>query len=1142
MFCPNCGHDVDDRDRFCGNCGADMEAAKKAAAAPSPPPPPPPPPPPQQPAYQPQQQPPQQPAYQPQPQQQPPQQAAYQQQPQQPYQPQPAYQPQPQQHPQQQPAYQQQPPYQPQPQDMPPQPPHLANVAAGQKKRRGGLIALFSILGVLLIAIVAFVIYSFPLRADVRIAGTRSSLSGIISDLQTSIKSNQYIRGVRYALNPADPNNPASYQRLDTDGGIFARDGKFPELELREEINSSWRSAGPFARQSSAGSRGNHLLYVSFDTLFGSSEPKPFVLERASALVSSPDPNAIRSGEDGFGTVTNELIVSVYPGVPRSVVEQLAFTYNAEIVGEIPTISKYQFRFRLPEAEVAQILTQIQADSNVALVQFNRSFEQHELAVYPNDSNWDSWDVDAPGGNNWGLEAIRAPLAWPDNAQLQPVSVGIVDGCIEYDHPDLQVPRDRLFLHPTWTIQTIDDLEVYYAKSERGRGSDYYDFLDHGTHVSGITGALGDNGEGISGVHWSPELMFFHYWHMNISADDGSLEFFNVSTIFELEATVTTLAEQGCRVLNYSLGDGRTSNPGGQEEADATQAFGDLCLRLEEAGFDFLILKAAGNENDDAGKYAMNRIMTGTDAARRHVVIVGSVENTALPPESIDAPTAVNRAFGLSRFSNYGGMVDVAAPGTNIYSTMPGGTYDSLSGTSMASPMAAGVAALIYAAHPEYHAGQVKAILMEQTDSWTTDGNRPIPIVNAALGTGFALIGDPPVLPPEAEIPGPGHYTEPPALRPHPGLDNPGYIPGEPTEPEPGPDVPVPPVDGEATQMSGSVVDITTQVGLTSFELAITMPDGQNPVLAITSTDGNFTETIPPAAGMTISVSISAEGYLPSVLHEVQVPADGQPLLIGKVEMIPISESQNPGTVSGRIIDAATGENIVGAEIEIREGLDNPQGTIVVSLVSDDSGAYETQLPAGSYTLIAKAEGYVTGQATVVSVADEERPNQDCTLTLPMESDQLRIVLTWGEEPRDLDSHLLVKLADGSETYTNFFYKSHYEDDELVFALDVDDTTSYGPETTTIYRLLDGEYQFWVHNFSSIYDEDNQNLSQSGCVVTVYAGDSQPLVFHVPPGFKGSVWHVFNIVDGQIRAVSEIKDGNEFLENVRRINELMEGE
>lgn len=1092
MFCPNCGHDVDNRDRFCGNCGADMEAAKQAASAPPQPAPrptyapPPPPPLPQAPA--------------------------------------PGFAP----------------PYQATPQSMPPQPPPLANVAAGQKRSRGGRVALFSILGVLLIAIVAFVIYSFPLRADIRIAGTRSSLSGIISDLQTSVKANQYIRGVRYALNPADPDNPASYQRLNTDGGIFSRDGRFPELELRDEINSSWRSAGPFARQGSAGSRGNHRLYVVFDTIFGSSEPKPFMLERASAQVAAPDPDAIRSGEDGFGTVTNELLVSVYPGVPRSVVEQLAFTHNAEIVGEIPSISKYQFRFRLPEAEVAAIMDQIQADSNVALVQFNRSFEQLELAVYPNDSGWDSWDVEAPGGNNWGLEAIRAPLAWVDNAQLQPVSVGIVDGCIEYDHPDLQVPRDRLFLHPTWTIQTIDDLEVYYAKSERGRGSDYYDFLDHGTHVSGITGAIGDNGEGISGVHWSPELMFFHYWHMNISEGDGSLEFFNVSTTFELDATVTTLAEQGCRVLNYSLGDGRPSRPGSQEEMDATQAFGDLCLRLEEAGYDFLILKAAGNERDDAGNYAMNRIMTGTAAARRHVVIVGSVENTALPPDSIEAPTPVNRAWGLSRFSNYGGMVDVAAPGTDIYSTMPGGSYDLLSGTSMASPMAAGVASLIYAAHPEYHAGQVKAILMEQTDSWTTDGNRSIPIVNAALGTGFALIGDPPVLPPEAEIPGPGHYDEPPALNPHPGLDNPGYMPGDPTaepEPEPGPE---PPIDGEGTQMTGSVVDVTTQLGLTAFELAITMPDGQNPVLSITSSDGNFAEVIPPAAGMTISVSISAEGYLPSVLHEVDVPADGQPLSVGKVEMIPVSASTNPGTVSGRIIDAATGDNIAGAEIEIREGLDNPQGTLVVSLVTDDGGAYETQLPAGSYTLLARAEDYVTGQATVVSVADEVRGDQDCILTRPMEADQFRIVLTWGEEPRDLDSHLFVTLADGSEAYTYFYYKEHEIDGEVVFALDVDDVSSYGPETTTIYQLLDGEYQFWVHNFSSIYEDDNQNLSQSGCVVTVYAGESEPLVFHVPPGYQGSTWHVFDIVDGQIRTVNRVQEGTEFFDTIRRIAEHLE--
>jgi len=117
-----------------------------------------------------------------------------------------------------------------------------------------------------------------------------------------------------------------------------------------------------------------------------------------------------------------------------------------------------------------------------------------------------------------------------------------------------------------------------------------------------------------------------------------------------------------------------------------------------------------------------------------------------------------------SDFSNYGSLIDVAAPGSDIFSTMPNQSYASISGTSMASPMAAGVASLIYGAHPEYTASEVKAILMERTDTFTTDGFNLIPVVNAALSSDFAQTGDIPQVTSGEIIPDPSFtpYPGPP--------------------------------------------------------------------------------------------------------------------------------------------------------------------------------------------------------------------------------------------------------------------------------------------------------------------------------------------------------------------------------------------
>lgn len=116
--------------------------------------------------------------------------------------------------------------------------------------------------------------------------------------------------------------------------------------------------------------------------------------------------------------------------------------------------------------------------------------------------------------------------------------------------------------------------------------------------------------------------------------------------------------------------------------------------------------------------------------------------------------------------------------------------------------------------------------------------------------------------------------------------------------------------------------------------------------------------------------------------------------------------------------------------------------------------------------------------------------------------DGVRVVLNWGAEPEDLDSHLVYP--------NNHVYFSNQEGDAA--DLDVDDTTSYGPETITIQRKKDGQrYVYAVHNFSDRENPASDSLSKSNAVVFVYVGKTLVRTYYVPKNQQGNLWTIFAI-------------------------------
>ncbi|HEY7329261.1 MAG TPA: S8 family serine peptidase [Gemmataceae bacterium] len=197
----------------------------------------------------------------------------------------------------------------------------------------------------------------------------------------------------------------------------------------------------------------------------------------------------------------------------------------------------------------------------------------------------------------------------------------------------------------------------------------------HGTNVAGILGAVGNNGAGVTGVDWNVQIM-----PVKFIGSDG---FGSVSNFIS--------------ALNYAVSHGAKITNNSWEGAPYSPALYDAFLNAQQHGV--ISVAAAGNEgtnNDNNPDYPAS-----FSQSLNSVVSVAATTNTDQ----------------LASFSNYGAhSVDLAAPGVNILSTMPGNKYQDMSGTSMATPMVTGAMALVWGEHPTWSYSQVINQVLNTTD------------------------------------------------------------------------------------------------------------------------------------------------------------------------------------------------------------------------------------------------------------------------------------------------------------------------------------------------------------------------------------------------------------------------------------------
>ncbi|WP_245247294.1 MULTISPECIES: S-layer homology domain-containing protein [unclassified Paenibacillus] len=230
----------------------------------------------------------------------------------------------------------------------------------------------------------------------------------------------------------------------------------------------------------------------------------------------------------------------------------------------------------------------------------------------------------------------------------------------------------------------------------------------------------------------------------------------------------------------------------------------------------------------------------------------------------------------------------------------------------------------------------------------------------------------------------------------------------------------------------------------------------------------------------------------------------------------------------GKIVDVLD-EPVAGMTIHFRRGLDNKDGTIVATVVTDSSGQYSVNLPLGIYTGELSKVGFITTYLVGVSAENVRNANENATAIRVAAANEIRIVLTWGEQPRDLDSHLVGPTPNGGVFHTWYADKVYTSVTGATYAdLDHDDVTSYGPETTTIRQTVDGTYRFYVHNFSG-----ESNMRDSGAHIEIYEGSTTIPVrtYDISTGTGTErYWTVFemDVVSGTISSFRAI---NQFYAN-----------
>jgi len=264
-------------------------------------------------------------------------------------------------------------------------------------------------------------------------------------------------------------------------------------------------------------------------------------------------------------------------------------------------------------------------------------------------------------------------------------------------------------------------------------------------------------------------------------------------------------------------------------------------------------------------------------------------------------------------------------------------------------------------------------------------------------------------------------------------------------------------------------------------------------------------------------LEISLAGYIPAMVH-VNV-THNEITTVTSVRQVSQAYS-GKGIASGKLLNAFNGQAVNNATLKIRSGINVTTGAVVATTKTNSNGNYRISLAGGNYTIEATKKGHTTIYFPIVSVGKHTSGNQNASITPTINKGEIRIVLTWGIRPMDLDAHLLTPNIEGRRHHIFFNPRTRGQRSSAPYVqLDVDDTSSYGPETITIYKSQPGTYHYYVHNYSG-----TPAIRHSDAKVEIYSEIGQVKSYNIPISGKGKYWNIFSYEGstGKITTIDKI--------------------
>lgn len=322
----------------------------------------------------------------------------------------------------------------------------------------------------------------------------------------------------------------------------------------------------------------------------------------------------------------------------------------------------YRITFDNP-AQVDYLMSEL--DRN-PIIEYAERVELLRTTLTPNDP-------DCNPGDQWSLYQIGATSAWNLSTGDANVVVAIVDDAVEISHVDLsaniwqnsgETPNNGIDDDGNGYIDDVSGFDV--ANNDNDPGPDApVNSYDHGTHVAGIAGATTNNSAGMASIGFGISLMAVKSTNSASSVTHGY-------------DGIVYAVESGADVINMSWG-GSGSSTTGQNVINYAYNNNIICVA------------AAGNDN---------------------------VSSTFYPAGYNNVISVASTTYGDSKssFSNYGGWIDISAPGSGIWSTVPNNGYAIKQGTSMASPLVAGLCGLMLSLNPGLLPADVESCLLSTAD------------------------------------------------------------------------------------------------------------------------------------------------------------------------------------------------------------------------------------------------------------------------------------------------------------------------------------------------------------------------------------------------------------------------------------------